>query len=82
MNFEKLEKYLDSLYDVNVPGCDLIVYKDHEPVFRHMAGYRDRARTQPVRGDETYCLYSCTKVFTTCAVMQLIEKESSGLMIP
>ena len=82
MNFSKLEKYLDSLYDVNVPGCDLIVYKDHEPVFRHMAGYRDRARTQPVRGDETYCLYSCTKVFTSCAVMQLIEKGKLSLDDP
>ncbi len=82
MDFTKLEKYLDSLQEVNVPGCDLIVCKDHEPVFRHTAGYRDSGRTQPVREDDTYCLYSCTKVFTSCAVMQLVEKGLLSLDDP
>ena len=82
MNFSKLEQYLDSLYDVHVPGCDLVIYKDHEQVYRHMAGYRDAKRTQPVRGDEAYCLYSATKVITTCAVMQLVEQEKINLDDP
>ncbi len=82
MNFTKLKDYLDSLKDVNVPGCDLIVCHDHEPIFRHMTGWRDDKRTEPVRGDETYCLYSCSKVFTTCAVMQLIERGAVSLDDP
>ena len=73
MDFSKLTAYMDTLPSVGVPGCDLAVYREHEPVYRHMAGFRDGANTQPMRGDETYCLYSCTKVFTTCAAMQLIE---------
>ena len=82
MNFTKLGQYLDTLYKVNIPGCDIAVYQDHEQIYRHMAGYRDRNRTIPTKGDETYCLYSATKVITTCAVMQLIEQEKLHLDDP
>ena len=73
MRFAKLAAYIDTLPSVGVPGCDLIVYRDHEQIFRRTAGFRDAERTQPMRGDETYWLFSCSKVFTTCAAMQLIE---------
>ena len=77
MNFDALTKYLDSLHTVGVPGCDLAVYRDHQPVYRHVSGHRDAAGAAPVQGDELYWLYSCTKVFTTCCAMQLIDR---GLM--
>ncbi len=82
MDFSKLGNYLDSLYEVKVPGCDIMICKDHEPVYRHMAGFRDSGRTEPVRGDEIYCLYSATKVVTTCAVMQLLERGLLSLDDP
>lgn len=74
MNFSELTKYMDTLPQYGVPGCDLAVYRDHEEIYRHMAGVRDAAGAEPMRGDETYCLYSCSKVFTTCAAMQLVER--------
>lgn len=74
MDFSKLTAYLDSIPGLGVPGCDLAVYRDHEMIYRHSAGFRDLEKKQAVRQDDTYCLYSCTKVFTTCAAMQLIEK--------
>lgn len=77
MNFEPLTAYLDTLDTVGVPGCDLAVCRDHEIIYRHSAGVRDAAGKEPMRGEETYNLFSCTKVFTTCAAMQLIER---GLM--
>ena len=82
MNFIRLTEYLDYLHKLNVPGCDLAVYRDHELIYRHQAGYRDLARTAPVRGDEVYLLYSATKVFTTCAAMQLIEQGKMNLDDP
>ena len=82
MNFDAVTRYMDSLHAVGVPGCDLAVYRDHEPVYRHMAGCRDVAGDQPVRGDELYWMYSCTKVFTTCAAMQLIERGAMSLDDP
>ena len=82
MDFSKLTAYIDSLKEAGVPGCDLAVYRDHKLLYRHSAGYRDEQRTQAVREDDTYCLYSCTKVFTTCAGMQLIEREKMSLDDP
>lgn len=74
MNFNKLTAYIDTLQDQGVPSGDLIVYKDHQMVYRHMSGFRDRAMSVPLTGKETYSIYSCSKVMTTCAAMQLIEK--------
>ena len=82
LNFKALTEYVDSLAAVGVPGCDLAVYRDHEPVYRHMAGHRDAAGAEPVKGDELYWLYSCTKGFTTCAAMQLIGKGTLNLDDP
>lgn len=74
MDFAKLTDYTASLIDMGIPSVDISVVRDHQILYRHMAGWRDAERRQPLRGDETYCLYSCTKVFTTCAAMQLIER--------
>ena len=82
MSFEALTHYVDSLGAAGVPGCDLAVYRNHEPVYRRMAGHRDEAAREPVQGDELYWLYSCTKVFTTCAAMQLVERGALELDDP
>lgn len=82
MDFTKLTAYLDSLIEMGVPSVDTIVYRDHEPLYRHMAGWKDAEKKVPLAGDETYCLYSCTKVFTTCAAMRLIEQGKLHLDDP
>ena len=82
MDFTRLTEYLDTLRDKGVPGCDLAIYRDHEAIYRHMAGFRDAQGRQPMRGDELYNLYSCSKVFTTCAAMRLIERGMLGLDDP
>ena len=82
MNFEKLTAYMDSLPGIGVPSADIVVYRDHEQLYRHSVGFRDEARTQPLQGDETYRLYSCSKVFTTCAAMQLIQAGKLSLDDP
>ena len=82
MDFSKLTAYMDSLAAVGVPGCDLAIYRDHAPLYRHMAGCADAEGARPLRGNETYCLYSCSKVFTTCAAMQLIGQGRMNLDDP
>lgn len=82
MDFSKLTAYMDSLPGVGVPGCDLAVYQDHQPLYRHHAGHRDAQGREEVRENDTYCLYSCTKVFTTCAAMQLIGQDKMSLDDP
>ena len=82
MDFTKLDAYLDILSKLNVPGCDLAVYQDHKMIYRRQAGWRNDEKTEPMRGDEAYFLYSCTKVFTTCAAMQLISQGKMRLDDP
>ena len=82
MDFSKLTAYLDYLPHMNVPGSDLAVYRDHELIYRHQSGFRDDEKKQPMDGTEAYFLYSCTKVFTTCAAMQLIEQGKMSLDDP
>ncbi len=72
MNFDSLSRYLDTLPEKGIPGCDMIVMQDHKTIFRHMAG--EGRPGEKMRGDETYWLYSATKVFTMTAGMQLVEK--------
>ena len=40
--------YLDSLQEQGIPGCDCVIYKDHEEVFRHTTGFADHQMTKPL----------------------------------
>ena len=59
---------------LGVPGTDIVIYKDHEEVFRYQSGYDDIEKGTPVRPDALYYMYSCTKVATAVAATQLIER--------
>jgi len=82
MNFEKLTAYIDSLKNEGIPGSDLIVFKDHECIYRHFTGLRDREKNIPMDGNELYWIYSATKVHTCTAAMQLVEQGLIGLDDP
>ena len=82
MNFEKLTAYLDSLKSVGIPGCDVAIWQAHRPIYRHLAGHRDSLCTQPMLGDETYWLYSLTKVLTATCIMRLREDGKIDLEDP
>jgi len=80
MDFTKLTAYLNTLeaaYEVH--GLDCKVMKEHKPVYRHMKGHSDYGLSVPVSEHDLYQVYSCTKVITMTAVMQLIEQSKIGL---
>lgn len=72
--FEQTKALCQCFLELGVPGFDLIVYKDGECVLRHMGGYADREQKIPMQGKEKYHIYSCSKLFTCVAAMQLWEK--------
>ena len=83
MNFKLLEQYLDSLgEEYGVPGLDVVVTKDHETVYRHMAGCADTKKSRPVSEQDFYFFFSCSKVITMTAMLQLIEQGKAGLYDP
>lgn len=80
MNFEKLTAYIDNLEErYGVPAADCIILKDHEVIYRHMAGHADHEKQIPLAGNEYYYLFSATKVITMTAAMQLIEQGKLAL---
>ena len=60
---------------MGIPSIDCIVCHKGNRVFRYQSGYSDEAHTKPVDGTERYNIYSCSKVITCTAVMQLVEKD-------
>lgn len=75
MNFDKLKDFLDYyLPMLGVPGSDTVIYQDHNEIFRHSSGFDSLSGRTPVRRDAIYNIYSCTKVATCVAALQLIER--------
>lgn len=77
--FEQTKALCQKFLDMGIPCFDLIVYKDGECVLRHMGGYADPDRKIPVQGNEKYHIYSCSKLITCAAAMQLWEKGKFSL---
>lgn len=74
INFDRTIEFLDGFLEMGVPGYDCIVYKDGECVFRRYNGYADLEAGTKVTGKEFYNLYSCSKLITCVAALQLYEK--------
>ena len=72
--FAKFETFLDSLLELNVPGNDCIVCRKGEVVFRHFGGFSDCEKKCPMTGRERFQIFSCSKLITCCAALQLWEK--------
>lgn len=83
MNFSKLTAYLDEIKkEYGIPGLEIQITKDHEIIYRHMTGHSDYARKVPASEQDLYTVYSCTKVMTMVAAMQLIEQGKLSLDDP
>ena len=84
MNFEKLDTYIkQELYGKNaIPGCDIIVKKGYDTVFRAQYGYADIEKKTSVSSTSQYCLYSCTKPVSATAAMRLVERGLLDLEAP
>lgn len=72
--FEKTKAFCDSFLELGVPGFDLAVYQDGKCILRHINGYSDLENKVKMNGSERYNIYSCSKVITCVAAMQLWEK--------
>lgn len=71
-----LLRHFESL---GIPSIDCVVFRHGECVFRHRSGFSNEARTKPVDGTERYNLYSCSKLITCTAALQLVERGTIRL---
>ena len=72
--FERTKAFCDSFLKLGLPGFDLSIYHKGKCVLRHMNGYSDLENKIKMSGNERYNIYSCSKVITCVAALQLYEK--------
>lgn len=72
--FEQTKALCDIYMKMGIPAIDLIVYHEGKCVLRHMDGFADPEKKTPMTGKEKYHIYSCSKLFTCVAAMQLWEQ--------
>lgn len=84
MDFSPIIEYIEQVLrkEKGVPGCDLVIKRDHEVLLRYSSGASDYEGKQPVSDRDIYKLYSCTKVMTCVCAMQLVEQGILGLDDP
>lgn len=49
-DFTPVARYMEDVVCTkhSTPGCDILVYRDHQPLFRHICGVSDYEGKQPV----------------------------------
>lgn len=82
MNFNILKDFVNSLTDWIIPGNSVVVYKDNEKVFEYSSGYADIENKIKMDADKHLFIYSCSKVATVVAALQLIEAGKMSLDDP
>ena len=75
MNFKPMEDLCDNLTKWRIPGNAISIYKDGKEVFSYASGYEDMENKIPMNGDRLLFMYSCSKIATTLAALQLYEKD-------
>ena len=74
MDFQPMKDYMRRLTGWIVPGAVCAVYQNGKRVFFHAEGFSDLENRVPMRGDELFNLYSCSKITTVTAALQLYER--------
>lgn len=82
MDFTNLKNFMDSLTDWIIPGNSAVVYKNNKKVFEYSSGYSNLEEKIKMTGKEMLNIYSCSKVMTVTAAMQLLERGEFLLSDP
>ncbi len=65
---------MDDMALYRTPGNAIEIYVDNEKVFSYQSGYSDLEKRIPLSGAESYYIYSCSKITTVTAALQLLER--------
>ena len=74
MDFTLLKDFMDRLCGWRIPGNTVSVRIGGKEVFNYQSGWEDIEKKIPMQKDSLYNIYSCSKVTTAVAAMQLYEK--------
>ena len=74
MDFTKLQNFMDHLTSWRIPGNGVRVCLEGREVFSYTSGYADVENKIPMTLDHYINIYSCSKVATVTAALQLYEQ--------
>lgn len=74
MDFNNLKNFMDYMAETRTPGNAIEVYVDGKQAFKYASGVSDIDTKKTLTGDEYYYIYSCSKVTTVTAGLQLLEQ--------
>ncbi len=74
MDFSLMKAFMDRLTSWRIPGNGISVYIDGKEVFSYNSGFADLENKIPMTNNHLINIYSCTKVATVTAALQLYEK--------
>ena len=83
-NFDStyLKSFMNSLTEWIIPGNCTVVYKDGKKVFEYSSGFSDLKHKTLMTGKEQLYIYSCSKLVTVTAALQLYEQGKFLLSDP
>ncbi len=70
-----MKDLMDRLTQWRIPGNAIMIYKDNKPVFEYCSGFSNISNNEKMTMDRYFYMYSCTKIVTTLAALQLYEKK-------
>ncbi len=82
MKFDTMKEFMNRLTEWKIPGNGVSVYYQGEEVFSYASGYADVERNVSMTTDHLLNIYSCSKVVTVVAALQLYEKGFFQLDAP
>ena len=82
MEFGALKDFMDHLTAWRIPGNGVRVCLEGREVFSYTSGYADVANRIPMTLDHYINIYSCSKVATVTAALQLFERGMYSLDDP
>ena len=74
MNSELMKDFMDRLTDWRIPGNSISVCIDNKEVFNYQSGYENIENKIKMTDNKLFNIYSCSKITTVIAALQLYEK--------
>ena len=82
MDFQPLREQMERLAAWRIPGNAAVAYMGREKMFSFSAGFADVASQEPMTTEHFINIYSCSKLVTVTAALQLYEKGMLGMEDP
>lgn len=82
MDFINLKNFLDFMAAERTPGNAVEVFLNGRQVFKYACGYSDLETGKPMTGEEMFNIYSCSKITTVTAGLQMLERGKFILSDP